>query len=72
MSAVCTHLGCIVERTAWGFSCPCHGSLFDGVGEPVDGPAPKALEWLRVDFAPDGQLTVDLKKKVSRDRVLVV
>jgi cytochrome b6-f complex iron-sulfur subunit len=72
LSGVCTHLGCIVTKTSWGFNCPCHGSHFDPRGNVMSGPAPKALEWLKVDLAPDGQLTVDLKKKVKPDYVLVV
>jgi len=26
LSAICTHLGCIVTKMEWGFNCPCHGS----------------------------------------------
>ena len=29
ISAVCTHLGCIVRTSEKGFACPCHGSRYD-------------------------------------------
>jgi Rieske Fe-S protein len=29
LSAICTHLGCTVNRAGNGFHCPCHGSVFD-------------------------------------------
>ncbi len=58
ISCVCTHLGCTVGRSADGFACPCHGSRFAKNGEVVRGPAPRALPWLEVGRAADGQLVV--------------
>jgi len=67
ISAVCTHLGCIVSRQDGKFECPCHGSLFDANGNVVSGPAPRALDYLDLSISPDGQLVVDSQKTVSAD-----
>ena len=66
ISTVCTHLGCIVQKNASGFQCPCHGSRFAPDGKLVRGPAPKALAWLHIATSPSGQLVVDRAKQVNR------
>lgn len=65
ISAVCTHLGCIVSKTEGGFFCPCHGSRFDSSGRVKAGPAPRPLPWYRVSMAFDGQLVVDADEEVE-------
>ena len=48
ISTICTHLGCIVKASGQGFDCPCHGSKFAADGTVMRGPAPRALDWLKV------------------------
>jgi cytochrome b6-f complex iron-sulfur subunit len=56
ISLVCTHLGCTVENKPDGFACPCHGSRFDLQGKPIQGPANKSLNELRLEITPDGKI----------------
>jgi len=46
LSAVCTHLGCIVKWVSdkGEFLCPCHGGQFSTSGQVLGGPPPKPLE----------------------------
>lgn len=50
LSAVCTHLGCVVawQEQAGEFQCPCHGGRFATDGKVLGGPPPKPLESLVV------------------------
>lgn len=45
LSAVCTHLGCIVtwQPEQGIFLCPCHGGKFSKFGEVLGGPPPAPL-----------------------------
>ena len=67
VSAVCTHLGCILERSSEGFECPCHGSCYNEEGRVLSGPAPRDLSWYRVSKAADGKIVVDPGTTVPAD-----
>lgn len=80
ISAVCTHLGCTVNREEEGeegdpppgYRCPCHGSAFAADGKNESGPAPRPLPWHPLRLGGDGVLIVDLSTQVGPDVVLVV
>jgi cytochrome b6-f complex iron-sulfur subunit len=59
LSAVCTHLGCIVKwhPDHYEIRCPCHAGVFDVNGNVISGPPPKPL--------PRFPLTVE------RDKIIV-
>ena len=66
ISAVCTHLGCIISPSEVGFQCPCHGSQYDQEGNVIGGPAPRPLEWFEINQEVDGTLFIDAGKAVSQ------
>ncbi|MBI5376199.1 MAG: Rieske (2Fe-2S) protein [Candidatus Schekmanbacteria bacterium] len=52
LSAVCPHLGCLVN---WHdgeklIECPCHAAKFDLRGNVLGGPAPKPLETFKAEI----------------------
>jgi cytochrome b6-f complex iron-sulfur subunit len=55
LSAVCTHLGCIVawQKQAGEFLCPCHGGRFSAEGQVLGGPPPSPLESFPVQVEGD-------------------
>ena len=72
VSAICTHLGCTVNRTLQGYHCPCHGSVFNEQGHVQSGPAPRGLTWYLVTLSTDNRLLVDKGQNVSADKFLVL
>ena len=66
VSAVCTHLQCSVnwnnDEKSW--DCPCHGSRYFIDSTNFYGPAPRPMDWIDVQVAPDDHLVVDRGKLV--------
>jgi cytochrome b6-f complex iron-sulfur subunit len=58
LNLTCTHLGCTVAATSKGFSCPCHGSVFNTLGEVIKGPADRSLKQLSVEEQGDDVLII--------------
>lgn len=55
------------------FACPCHGSKYYGDGTNYSGPAPRPLDYYKLELAPeDGQLIVDTSQTVNHDFRLTV
>lgn len=59
-SAVCTHMGCIVNQVSGGtIDCPCHGSQYSiSTGDVVAGPAPRPLPVKQIKVSGDSVFLV--------------
>jgi cytochrome b6-f complex iron-sulfur subunit len=60
----CPHLGCSVPwvgppENANAFQCPCHGSMYNYVGERTGGPAPRPMDYMAVSIDEGGNVLVD-------------
>jgi len=64
VSAICTHLGCILEKSLDGFQCPCHGSCYSDEGAVLSGPAPRNLAWYRISRDPQNRIVINPGKIV--------
>lgn len=51
----CPHLGCKVpwEAASGEFKCPCHGSVYNLIGEYQSGPAPRGLDRFPISIVND-------------------
>ncbi len=65
----CTHLGCAVPwvEEEGRFHCPCHGSLFNKVGEVIGGPAPRPLDYFPSEIR-SGEVWVDTSQPIQRKK----
>jgi cytochrome b6-f complex iron-sulfur subunit len=65
----CTHLGCSVPwvEEEGQFHCPCHGSLFDNVGDVLGGPAPRPLDFFPVEIRSE-EVWVDTSLPTERSK----
>jgi cytochrome b6-f complex iron-sulfur subunit len=62
LSAVCSHLGCLVNyrKETREFICPCHGGKYDIAGKNIAGPPPMPLTAYPVEVR-DGMVMVGVK-----------
>ncbi len=70
MVAICRHLGCTPNWFAdqQRFRCPCHGSIYDTMGNVVGGPAPRTLWRAGVSLdSVDGQVIVNFTQRQDPD-----
>jgi cytochrome b6-f complex iron-sulfur subunit len=56
----CPHLGCRVPfcESSERFECPCHGSVYNIIGEYLAGPAPRGMDRFPIHIR-DGHVLVD-------------
>jgi len=59
LSAVCTHLGCIVQwvKEKQHFLCPCHAGEFATDGSVLSGPPPRPLAKIPLTLT-EGKVTI--------------
>jgi cytochrome b6-f complex iron-sulfur subunit len=78
LSAVCTHLGCIVEWKPTGIpghpegviACPCHGSVFNKTGDVIRGPAPRSLDRFKM-YLEEDRVIVDMTETVGEEEMIL-
>jgi len=69
ISAICTHLHCIVNwnEVLKKFECPCHGAKFNQNGEVLEGPPPRPLDLYKLQIVA-GNLVIDRTSPIERSK----
>jgi cytochrome b6-f complex iron-sulfur subunit len=69
ISAICTHLHCIVNWNAAikEFECPCHGGKFNQLGEVLAGPPPRPLDLHKIEITA-GNVVIDTESVIERQK----
>jgi cytochrome b6-f complex iron-sulfur subunit len=69
LSLICSHLGCSVlwDETKKEFVCPCHSSAFDKLGNVMNSPAPRPLDYFPV-LIEAGKVKIDISTKTKRKK----
>lgn len=70
MISICRHLGCTPNwfTDQQKFRCPCHGSIYDIMGNVLGGPAPRTLWRAAIKLDPvDGQIIVNFNHRQDPD-----
>jgi cytochrome b6-f complex iron-sulfur subunit len=62
----CPHLGCRVPfcDSAQQFQCPCHGSIYNIIGDYLGGPTPRGLDRFPIRIQ-DGRVLVDTSNLIA-------
>jgi cytochrome b6-f complex iron-sulfur subunit len=62
----CPHLGCRVpwEQANDEFHCPCHGSIYNLIGEYQSGPAPRGMDRFPITIK-NGEVFVDTSSPIQ-------
>jgi cytochrome b6-f complex iron-sulfur subunit len=69
ISAICTHLSCVVNWNGMlkKFECPCHGAKFNQNGEVLEGPPPRPLDLYKLQIVA-GNVVVDRASPIERSK----
>ena len=61
----CMHLGCPVQATSQGFQCPCHGGVYNTLGERTAGPPIRPLDRFQWEIRNSDELWITQRWSVE-------